>query len=78
MLAGNSLDMGKPPDGQKKRRRGDVAEAINAYMQQNPNADYFEMLYDLHARGYRVNRHGNTGLMRLWLKARAEAREKHR
>jgi hypothetical protein len=70
--------MSKPSDGQKKRRRGDVEEAINAYMQQNPNADYFEVLNDLHARGYRVNRHGNSGLMSIWLKARAEVREKRR
>lgn len=70
--------MGKPSKGQKKRRRGDVAEAINTYMKQSPDASYFEMLYDLHAHGYRVNRHGNSGLMSLWLKARADVREKHR
>lgn len=66
--------MGKSSGGQKKRRRGDVADAISAYMLQKPSADYFEMLYDLHARGYRVNRHGNSRLMDLWLKAREEAR----
>jgi hypothetical protein len=61
--------MAEASNGRKKRRRGDVAAAINAYMQQNPNAQYFEMLNDLHAGGYRVNRHGNIGLMNLWLKA---------
>lgn len=70
--------MGKPSDGQKKRRRGDVAEAISAYTQQSPDADYFEMLNDLHARGYRVNRHGNSGLMELWLRACAAARGERR
>jgi hypothetical protein len=70
-----SIDLGKSSKGQKKRRRGDVAEATNGYMQQNSNADYFETLYDLHARGYRVNRHGNGALMGLWLKAKADVQE---
>jgi hypothetical protein len=67
-------DMGKASDGRKKRRSGDVAEAIKVYMEQNPDAQYFDLLDDLHARGYRVNRHGNIGLMDLWLTAREEAR----
>jgi hypothetical protein len=70
--------MSKPSKGQQKRRRGDVAETIIAYMKQSPNADYFEMLDDLHARGYRVNRHGNRALMSLWLKARAEVKDARR
>lgn len=73
-MSGDESDMGQPSDRRKKRRRGDVPEAINAYMRQNPNAQYFEMLNDLHARGYRVNRHGNSKLMSLWLEACKEAR----
>ena len=60
----------------KNRRRGDIAAAITAYMHQNPHAQYFEMLEDLHARGYRVNRHGNAGLMTLYLNARHAAQQK--
>ena len=70
--------MSKPPKSPKKRRRGDVVEAINAYMKQSPDAGYFEMLSDLHARGYRVNRHGNSALMSLWLKVRADVRGERR
>ena len=56
-----------------KRRRGDVHAAIFAYMQQYPHAGYFEMLNDLHAQGYRVNRHGNGDLVRQWRSAREAA-----
>jgi hypothetical protein len=54
--------MGKPSDGRKKRRRGDVEAAINAYMKQSPNAQYFEMLNDLHAQGYRLHFPGFSAL----------------
>jgi hypothetical protein len=60
--------------GKPKRRRGDVSQAIIAYMREHPDADYFEMLNDLQARGYRVNRHGNTQLMAQWQSAREETR----
>jgi hypothetical protein len=56
-----------------KRRRGDVSTAIAAYLREHPQADYFAMLNDLHAAGYRVNRHGNSELMALWRAAREEA-----
>jgi hypothetical protein len=72
--SGGYTEMSNPPGNRKKRRRGDVEAAINAYMKLNPSAQYFEMLNDLHAKGYRVNRHGNIGLMSLWLKACEEAR----
>jgi hypothetical protein len=61
-----------------KPRRGDVSAAIVAYLRENPDADYFEMLNDLHARGYRVNRHGNTELRSLWKSVREEARGNRR
>jgi hypothetical protein len=72
--------MGEPAsDGRRpNRRRGDVSAAIGAYMQEHPHAGYFEMLNDLHARGYRVNRHGSTEMMRLWESAREVARSGRR
>lgn len=62
-----------PEDRRPKRRRGDVSAAIISYMREHPHADYFAMLNDLHASGYRVNRHGNSELMALWRTAREEA-----
>jgi hypothetical protein len=60
----------------KNRRRGDVAAAISAYLQQNPHAQYFDMLEGLHSKGYRVNRHGNAELMTLYQDARQVAQQK--
>ena len=65
--------MAEPPSEARrpKRRHGDVAAAITGYMREHPHADYFEMLNDLYVDGYRVNRHGNIGLMEQWQAATA-------
>lgn len=65
-----------PNRPKKPRRRGDVAAAITAYVQEHPHAQYFEMLEDLHSRGYKVNRHGSYELMQLFKAARQAAQEK--
>jgi hypothetical protein len=67
------MDDSAPGSTKPKRRRGDVPTAIASYMREHPTADYFTMLNDLHAQGYRINRHGNTELMRLWRAAREES-----
>ncbi len=67
--------MGELPSEARKtrRRRGDVSAAIASYLREHPRTDYFAMLNDLHAAGYRVNRHGNSKLMAQWRAAREEA-----
>jgi len=52
------------------RKGGDLRGIVARYMREHPDAQYFEMLSDLHRQGYRVNRHGSAELLGYWQDAR--------